>query len=75
MRRTLIFKKKKFVYLNKSFKIFQMTSSDSALKTYLISKIEELEHKIQEKNQNVKRLQAQRNELNSSGIIFLHLFI
>lgn len=49
-----------------------MTSSDSALKTYLISKIEELEHKIQEKNQNVKRLQAQRNELNSSGLIFLY---
>lgn len=52
-----------------------MTSSDSALKTYLISKIEELEHKIQEKNQNVKRLQAQRNELNSSGLICLHLLI
>jgi hypothetical protein len=44
-----------------------MNSNDSALKTYLISKIEELEHKIQEKAQNVKRLQAQRNELNNAG--------
>jgi len=46
--------------------LFEMNSNDSALKTYLISKIEELEHKIQEKAQNVKRLQAQRNELNNA---------
>jgi 26S proteasome regulatory subunit T6 len=46
-----------------------MSNNETALKTYLISKIEELEHKIQEKSQNVKRLQAQRNELNNNGLI------
>lgn len=44
-----------------------MTSNNSSLKTYLVSKVEELEQKIQEKAQNVKRLQAQRNDLNNSG--------
>jgi 26S proteasome regulatory subunit T6 len=43
-----------------------MTSNETALKTYLVSKIQELEHKVQEKSQNVKRLQAQRNELNGT---------
>ena len=51
-----------------------MSSNESSLKTYLISKIEELEHKIQEKSQNVKRLQAQRNELNNAGKILEFLF-
>jgi 26S proteasome regulatory subunit T6 len=41
-------------------------SNDSAVRTYLITKIEELEQRIQEKSQNVTRLQAQRNELNNS---------
>jgi len=44
-----------------------MASSDSAMRTYLITKIEELEQKVLEKSQNVTRLQAQRNELNNSG--------
>jgi len=43
-----------------------MASSDSAMRTYLIAKIEELEQKVHEKSQNVTRLQAQRNELNNS---------
>jgi len=36
------------------------------MRTYLITKIEELEQKVLEKSQNVTRLQAQRNELNNS---------
>jgi len=43
-----------------------VATAESAIKTYLLSKIEELELKTQEKGQNVKRLQAQRNELNNS---------
>ena len=46
-----------------------MSSTDSAMKNYLVSKIEELEQRVQEKAQNVKRLQAQRNDLNNSGKI------
>ena len=44
-----------------------MSSGESAIRLYLITKIEELERRAQEKIQNVKRLQAQRNELNNSG--------
>ena len=44
-----------------------MSSEQSAIKSYLINKIEEFEQRVQEKCQNVKRLQAQRNELNNSG--------
>jgi len=43
-------------------------SNETAVRTYLITKIEELEQRIQEKSQNVTRLQAQRNELNNSGL-------
>jgi len=50
-----------------------MASSDSAMRTYLIAKIEELEQKVHEKSQNVTRLQAQRNELNNSGSFNIYL--
>lgn len=40
-------------------------SDEQSLKRYFKTKIEEAQHKLQEKQQNVRRLQAQRNELNS----------
>lgn len=45
-----------------------MKSDKSAIRAYLISKIEELDQKIFDKNHNIKRLQAQRNDLNNQGI-------
>ena len=35
------------------------------LKQYYVTKIEELQLTLSEKNQNLRRLQAQRNELNA----------
>ncbi len=40
-------------------------SQNSALKAYYLNKIEQLEHKLNEKMQNVKRLEAQRNDWNN----------
>lgn len=37
------------------------------LKFYFVTKIEELELIVAEKSQNLRRLQAQRNELNAKG--------
>lgn len=37
------------------------------LKQYYITKIEELQLIVTEKTQNLRRLQAQRNELNAKG--------
>lgn len=37
---------------------------------YYITKIEELQLIVAEKSQNLRRLQAQRNELNAKGKIF-----
>ena len=37
------------------------------LKQYYITKIEELQLIVTDKNQNLRRLQAQRNELNAKG--------
>jgi hypothetical protein len=37
------------------------------LKQYYITKIEELQLVVNEKTQNLRRLQAQRNELNAKG--------
>lgn len=37
------------------------------LRQYYVTKIEELELIVAEKNQNLRRLQAQRNELNAKG--------
>ena len=49
---------------------------DSAAKgegfrSYYIQKIEELQLIVNEKGQNLRRLQAQRNELNAKGIYFM----
>lgn len=38
------------------------------LKQYYITKIEELQLIVNEKTQNLRRLQAQRNELNAKGL-------
>lgn len=42
---------------------------------YYIQKIEELQLIVAEKSQNLRRLQAQRNELNAKGIINFLLII
>mmetsp|Transcript_68469 Transcript_68469/g.142756 ORF Transcript_68469/g.142756 Transcript_68469/m.142756 type:complete len:405 (+) Transcript_68469:49-1263(+) len=42
-----------------------MKANDQGLKSYYISKIEELQIKIRDKTQNFERLKAQRNELNN----------
>lgn len=43
-------------------------------KPYYITKIEELQLVVAEKSQNLRRLQAQRNELNAKGNVNLTLF-
>ena len=45
----------------------QSNASDTGegLKKYYTSKVEELQLTVAEKNQNLRRLQAQRNELNA----------
>lgn len=40
------------------------------LQTYYAQKIEELEVTLREKEQNVRRLEAQRNEWNAKGSFF-----
>lgn len=42
---------------------------------YYIQKIEELQLIVAEKSQNLRRLQAQRNELNAKGKNELSLFL
>ena len=37
------------------------------IKQYYVSKIEELQLVVSEKTQNLRRLEAQRNELNAKG--------
>jgi hypothetical protein len=43
---------------------------DQGLKSYYVSKIEELQIKIRDKTQNFERLKAQRNELNNKVCFF-----
>lgn len=58
-----------------------MTSADESagLTSYYEQKIEHLELTVRDETQNLRRLQAQRNELNSKGMrereIFLSLFL
>jgi hypothetical protein len=42
------------------------------VRQYYITKIEELQLIVAEKSQNLRRLQAQRNELNAKGICFVN---
>lgn len=41
--------------------------SSEGFKPYYVTKIEELQLIVAEKEQNLRRLQAQRNELNAKG--------
>lgn len=46
------------------------------LKQYYVTKVEELQLIVNEKTQNLRRLQAQRNELNAKGnklILFIYI--
>lgn len=43
------------------------SSPGEGLKQYYITKCEELQLQVNEKTQNLRRLEAQRNELNSKG--------
>lgn len=55
-----------------SFFQFQMdvdSSRGEGFRSYYITKIEELQLVVAEKSQNLRRLQAQRNELNAKGIV------
>ena len=45
--------------------LFLFQSSVAGLKQYYVTKIEDLLLTVSEKNQNLRRLQAQRNELNA----------
>jgi 26S proteasome regulatory subunit T6 len=45
------------------------------LRQYYITKIEELQLVVAEKAQNLRRLQAQRNELNAKGKLESRLFL
>lgn len=42
-------------------------------RAYYITKIEELQLIVAEKSQNLRRLQAQRNELNAKGFILVRM--
>jgi len=61
---------KKTYILNKIIQIFFILtpmSKDTGIKSYYVNKIEALEQLINDKTQNLKRLEAQRNDLNNQG--------
>ena len=43
-------------------------SKENGIKSFYVNRIEALEQQVIEKTQNIKRLEAQRNDLNNSGI-------
>lgn len=43
------------------------SGNDKGIRSYYLSKIDELELRIREKTQNLQRLKAQRNEWNAKG--------
>ena len=45
------------------------TRPKDGLRNYYIAKIEELQSVLSEKSQDVRRLEAQRNELNAKGML------
>ena len=47
--------------------IDEKAAKGEGFKPYYITKIEELQLVVAEKSQNLRRLQAQRNELNAKG--------
>lgn len=52
------------------YNLFQMdvdVAKGDGFRTYYITKIEELQLIVADKSQNLRRLQAQRNELNAKG--------
>lgn len=42
-------------------------SKPTGVKSYYLTKIEALEQRLTERTQNIKRLEAQRNDLNNQG--------
>ena len=48
--------------------IMEVSKTGDGLENYYRSKIEELELVVRDKTQNLRRLQAQRNDLNSKGM-------
>ena len=52
----------------------QMAAVDKAgIRSYYIAKIDSLDQEVGAKAQNLRRLEAQRNELNSRGLLRLHI--
>lgn len=47
-----------------------MVRGNEGVKSYYLQKIEDAETKIRERTENLRRLEAQRNELNSKGSAF-----
>lgn len=47
----------------------EKAAKGEGFKPYYITKIEELQLIVAEKSQNLRRLQAQRNELNAKGLL------
>ena len=47
---------------------------EEGIKSYYLTKIEELQLVVADRMQNLRRLEAQRNELNAKGIHCVHCF-